>query len=177
MEIKHRADIYKIIDISLPTAELGCAEGLFSRDILNWGVPKHYLVDTWATIQGQRGDGGNDQGWHDANLDNVKKLVKPFGNKAVILRGFSVDMAARVENVSLGFVNVDCDHSYEGVKADISAWWPKLKTGGVMAFHDYEMPHYGVKQAVTEFAQANGLEIHLLPEREPKDAGAYLIKK
>lgn len=177
MEIKYRADLHKIIDLTLPTAELGCAEGLFSRDILNWGVPKHYLVDTWATISGQKGDGGNGQEWHNSNLENVKKLMSPFGKKAVILRGMSTDMAARVDDDSLGFVNVDCDHSYEGVKADIAAWWRKLKVGGVMAFHDYEMEHYGVKTAVLEFAGNNGQEVHLLPENAKHDSGAYIIKK
>lgn len=184
MEIKHRADIYKIIDLSLPCAEIGVAEGQFSRDILNWGVPLLYSVDTWATIKGQCGDGGNDQAWHDANYEKAKALLKPFGERSKILRGLSTDMAKIIDNDSLGFINVDCDHSYEGVKADILAWWPKLKVGGVMAFHDYEMPQYGVKRAVTEFATVTypGLMqmnygIQLLPENKPEDAGAYLIKR
>lgn len=176
MEIKHRADLNKIIDLSLPCAEVGVAEGQFSRDILNWGVPLLYCVDAWATINGQRGDGGNDQNWHDKNMENAIELLKPFKDRFLILRGLSVEMSKCVEDNSLGFINIDCDHSYEGVKADIAAWWPKLKIGGVMAFHDYEMTHYGVKQAVTEFAKGK-YEIHLLPENKPEDAGAYLIKK
>jgi predicted O-methyltransferase YrrM len=31
---------------------------------------------------------------------------------------------------------VDGDHSFEGVAADIRAWYPTLKPGGVMCFHD-----------------------------------------
>lgn len=179
MEIKHRADIYKILpSFGVMAAEIGVAEGQFSRDILNWECVKGlYSIDTWATIKGQRGDGGNDQAWHDANYEKAKALLKPFGERSKILRGLSTDMAKIIDNDSLGFVNVDCDHSYEGVKADVEAWWPKLKSGGVISFHDYEMQHYGVKQAVTEFAKVNKLEIHLLPENKPEDAGAYLIKK
>lgn len=37
----------------------------------------------------------------------------------------------------VNFVWVDGDHSYNGVKGDILAWWPKLKTNGIMALHDY----------------------------------------
>lgn len=177
MEIKYRADLYKIIDLSLPAVELGVAEAQFSRDILNWGVVKLYSIDAWATINGQKGDGGFDQEWHNMNYYKAKLLLKPFGERSVILRGLSVEMSRQLEDDSLGFVNVDCDHSYEGVKADIHAYWPKLKVGGVMAFHDMENTMYGVKQAVQEFAKANGLEVHLLPENKPEDAGAYLIKK
>ena len=35
------------------------------------------------------------------------------------------------------FIWVDGDHSYGGVKGDILTWWPKLKTNGIMALHDY----------------------------------------
>lgn len=51
---------------------------------------------------------------------------------------------------------VDGDHTYQAVKADILAWLPKLRAGGLLCGHDYthaadgliERP--GVKQAVDE---------------------------
>lgn len=174
--LKYRRDLYQIIDLTLPAAEIGVAEGYFSSDILEWGVPKLYMVDNWGTLN-VSGDGGNPQEWHDKNYDDAIKRISKFNGRAIILRGLSTEMADKVEYESLGFINIDCDHSYQGVKADISAWWSKLVNGGVMAFHDYENKAYGVKQAVEEFARANGLEIHLLPEDKPEDAGAYLIKK
>jgi hypothetical protein len=174
--INYRADLYKVIDLTLPSAELGCAEGYFSADILSWGVPKHYMVDNWGNIPNQSGDGGNDDQWHNSNFIKSMDRVKDYGDKVVILRGMSVPMADKVENNSLGFVNVDCDHSYRGVMGDIKAWWPKLVTGGVMAFHDFEATQYGVKMAVHEFAAINKLTVNLLPENKIEDAGAYLIK-
>lgn len=173
--IKYRRDLYQIIDLNLPAAEIGVAEGFFSRDILEWGVPKLYMVDNWGTLN-VKGDGGNEQWWHDRNYDDAINRVAKFTGKIAILRGLSTLMADKVADESLGFINIDCDHSYQGVKADIYAWWPKLVKGGVMAFHDYENKNYGVKQAVEEFARANGLEIHLLPEDKEEDAGAYIIK-
>lgn len=34
-------------------------------------------------------------------------------------------------------VFIDAMHTYEACKQDIELWWPRLKPGGVMAFHDY----------------------------------------
>lgn len=176
MDIKYRRDLGKIIDLSLPAAEIGVAEGYFSADILSWGVAKLYMVDAWTHLN-VSGDGANSQSWHDKNLSDAKMRVSKYNGRAVILKGISWEMGVYVADESLGFINIDCDHSYGGVKQDIQAWWPKLIKGGVMSFHDYENTAYGVKRAVTEFASANGLEIHLLPEDKIEDAGAYLIKK
>jgi len=62
---------------------------------------------------------------------------------------------------------VDGDHSYEGVKADIAGWTPKVAPGGVVAFHDFktepkvEKKHAGIKKAVLEWEREDGW--HLLP--------------
>lgn len=41
------------------------------------------------------------------------------------------------DNQPVDLVFVDGDHSVEGCKADINAWWPLIKPGGFMAVHDY----------------------------------------
>ncbi len=54
---------------------------------------------------------------------------------------------------------LDGNHSYEGVKNDLNAWWPKLKSGGLFCGDDYhhasnsDEGRYGVIQAVEEFAE------------------------
>lgn len=173
--IRYRRELNQVIDLSKPAAEIGVAEGYFSADILAWGVSMLYMVDKWEHIPNISGDGNNDQEWHDKNLAEATERVSKYGAKVKILKGDSVEMAKKVRK-KLGYVNIDCDHSYEGVRDDIEAWWPKLASGGVMSFHDYENPSYGVKRAVKEFAEREGLEIHLLPEDKMEDAGAYLIK-
>lgn len=48
------------------------------------------------------------------------------------------------------FVFIDADHSYEGCRADIAAYLPLLRPGGLIAGHDYSDRWPGVKQAVDE---------------------------
>lgn len=48
-------------------------------------------------------------------------------------------------------VFLDAMHTYDEVKADIERWYPTLKSGGTLAFHDYGHPHFpDVKRAVDE---------------------------
>lgn len=59
---------------------------------------------------------------------------------------------------------IDGDHSYTGCKADIEAWIPHVKIGGVVIFHDCAnmnntMPHllhFEVTKAVSEWYQRDG---------------------
>lgn len=176
--VRHRRDLWRLVTASGlrgNAAEIGVAEGYFSADILSWPCefPRVYMVDRWACNAGQKGDGGFNQSWHDSNRRQAQGRVAKFGDRAVILQGDSHLMAAHVPNQSLALVYIDGDHSYDGVMRDIQAWFGKLVDGGIMAFHDYEAPEYGVKQAVKEFCNRTRHHIHLLPEDNLADAGAY----
>jgi len=66
----------------------------------------------------------------------------------------SVKAAGCFEDAELDFVFIDAEHSYEAVRADISAWWPKLRPGGMLIGHDYNPERFpGVCRAADEFAQ------------------------
>lgn len=54
---------------------------------------------------------------------------------------------------SLDLVFIDGNHDYESVKEDIQLQIPKLKSGGLLAGHDYHLEEDcspGVKRAVDE---------------------------
>lgn len=145
--------------------------------MLDWPIEFDYLfmVDRWRTVEEQLGDASQPQEWHSENYIKAKKAVARHGLRAVFMRGDSVERSQCIIDGSLKLVYIDADHSYEGVKRDIEAWVPKLVPGGVLAFHDYANPDYGVNRAVQEFASATNLVVHDIPEESVYDAGAFII--
>jgi len=178
-QLKYRRDIWKLF-ITTPVsmlggvAEIGVAEGNYSEDLLKMPMPwpRVYLVDRWQHAK-IKGDSNMPQSWHDMNLAQVQTRTAPFSSRVRILKGESREAAHAVPDASLSLVYVDADHSYNGVKSDCEVWFPKVKKGGFMAFHDYQNPAYGVKKAVQEFAAANNLTVIDIPEDKAEDAGAY----
>ncbi len=128
--IDYRNELNKIIDIKLPVAELGCAEGLFSADMLRWGIPFLWMVDNYGTIQNAFGDGANPQQWHDMNMNQALARAAQFSTATVqLLRGITWEMASQVPDNSLGLLYLDACHTYDCVKKDLEAWFPKVKRG------------------------------------------------
>jgi predicted O-methyltransferase YrrM/glycosyltransferase involved in cell wall biosynthesis len=67
------------------------------------------------------------------------------------IQGKSVDVASQFEDGSIDFIFIDASHDYENVLADINAWYPKLKPGGLIAGDDYAGCWGGVIEAVNEY--------------------------
>lgn len=166
--------LMKRLNLPMIGAELGIAEGYFSNDLLTGGLEKLYMVDAWATLPG-RGDGAFPQEWHDANMKKAIERVAKHGNKAVILRGTTFEMAKEVPDESLGLIHLDAGHWYEDVWQDLHAWFPKLVRGGICSGHDYANRAYGVFQAVHDFTNGR-YEVHTVRENKPEDAGFLFIK-
>ena len=77
------------------------------------------------------------------NIKDLKNIIT-FHNKS------SLEAVEMYDDNSLDFVFIDSSHEYEETLAELKAWYPKVKSGGIFAGHDY--PCWpGVKQAVDEF--------------------------
>ena len=66
----------------------------------------------------------------------------------VPIRKDSVAASADFQDQSFDMIFIDGDHSYKGCLADIQAWYPKLKPGGIFLGHDGELE---VRKAVDVF--------------------------
>jgi|FLOH01.1.fsa_nt_gi predicted O-methyltransferase YrrM len=69
------------------------------------------------------------------SLEKFKENTAGRDNITLLL-GKSEDMVPVLENNFFDLVFIDGDHRYASVKKDIEMSLPKLKVGGVMAFHD-----------------------------------------
>jgi hypothetical protein len=137
--------------------EIGVAGWRFSKNIVRyWKNFSHlYLVDLWRYQETGYNDGCNlpDEKQEERYLD-VKKYFDTKYNNVTTIREWSHLAAETFPDNFFDFVYIDANHSYSGCKKDLESWYPKVKTGGVFAGHDYSLgpeDRYCVKKAVDEF--------------------------
>jgi cephalosporin hydroxylase len=79
-----------------------------------------------------------------------------FNDLVTLVPADSVKASSLFADNSVSMVFLDTDHSYEHLRAEIVAWLPKVKIGGIIAGDDIGLPHEldpiwpGVRRAVTE---------------------------
>lgn len=138
--------------------EIGCwlgeSSSYMARKIRDSGKKIEFsCVDTWKGSEGIA--------WMKPYLERCGGDMLPAWKRRMADRGVSeyarpiqlpsVEAAKLFEDESLDFVMIDGDHQYEAVLADIEAWLPKVKHGGLLTGDDYdEASHSGVVQAVRE---------------------------
>lgn len=120
-------------------AEVGVFKGEFA-ELLCQGIPglHLYCVDRWAPYRVENADGSTQTIFkrsEDAYAE-AKQRLAPYDCE--FLRMSSVEGAAAIQDGSLDFIFVDADHRWQAVLADLAAWIPKVKPGGIIAGHDYE---------------------------------------
>ena len=89
----------------------------------------------------------------------AERAVEPFKDRIEWLIMPSVEAAERLKDGALDYVFIDACHNYEPVKADIEAWYPKVRSGGIVAGHDFSVHFEGVKQSVRERFGEDGFSV------------------
>lgn len=85
---------------------------------------------------------------HAFRNEGITKLEDDYSWSTFWLADSS-ESAKRVKDESIDLVYIDATHKYESVLADINAWYPKIRQGGVISGHDYgDSYHSEVVRAV-----------------------------
>lgn len=150
-------------------AEVGVFEGRFATCLLEVARPQSLiLIDPWVGTVASGDEDGNHVRWVDLR-DAFDRVASTLGMdpRVQIMRGRSEDMLPCLPDCGLDAVYLDGDHSYAGVAADLRIAWSKVKPGGWIMGHDYEMNmhkarqayDFGVKKAVQEFLTEHDLSL------------------
>lgn len=107
-----------------------------------------YAVDTF------KGDG--DTGKIDVYQNFVSNVRAADCNGVIAMNRDSVHAAEDFIDQHLAGVFIDAAHDYDSVLADLKAWEPKVKPGGIIAGHDIDAE--GVQRALAEM----GWEYHVV---------------
>lgn len=132
-------------------AEIGVQYGSFSRKIAKHWTGDIICIDVW----------------NDADIYEIAKDYLR-GDQFNLNKGSSESISKLADDESLDWVYIDADHHYAEVKNDIEIWYKKVRSGGIIAGHDYckyqypwDNTPFGVIQAVDEFCKKNGYKVQL----------------
>lgn len=159
-------------------AEIGVWTGDFSARMLRVIRPKVlHLIDPWKYESAPTYElsfyGG--QTGSQANMDVIHDLVcKRFSRQIAtgevrIHRSSSADAAATFPDGYFDWVYIDGNHQYEFVKRDLESFYPKVKTGGLIAGDDYGNRGWwedGVTQAVNAFTLGGLCEVVVIEHNQ-----------
>ena len=160
------SDFYKLIVDKFDNAtfvEIGSWKGrssiFMAVEIINSNKNiKQYCVDTWkGSAEHIRFSILNDDGLYHEFLKNIE----PVNHVITPVRMKSLDACNTFEDGSLDFIFIDASHEYDDVKQDIEHWYPKVKSGGIIAGHDYDNSWFGVVRAVNEWSSENNKKIEI----------------
>ena len=119
-------------------AEIGVWDGAFSEELArgNAGMKRLLCVDPWLAYRRY-----NERKNVQARLDRAYACAQErlSGLPCELLRMTSIEAAATVPDGSLDFVYIDANHAEAFVREDLIAWAPKVRAGGCLCGHDYEL--------------------------------------
>jgi lipopolysaccharide biosynthesis glycosyltransferase len=141
--------------------EIGVFKGEFLHYLeknCNWGS-----IDAVDLFEGTTCSGdadGNNLVYYDVGKSYLELLEKYKEMPNIkIYKSNSIHFLQNQDDNTYDIIYIDGDHSYNGVKQDLMNAFRKIKKGGYIMGHDYEMNmkkaknkyDFGVKQAVDEF--------------------------
>lgn len=152
-----RVDLMRHIPHGGIGVEVGVCVGEFAEQIIKANRPKFlYGVDHWDAPINPVTDSAFRKEQRDRLWRTMYRLAKPIARgqyRPICLP--SIDAARLFKPNSIDWVYIDAHHSYFALKADLEAWVPKVKPGGIISGHDWNKPC--IRKAVWRFVRAAGI--------------------
>ena len=165
IERAKEGDIIVEVGVLFGKSILHLCDGLRKRGLLGkvevwaidpWQLTEHMLPVGWPW----RADVEKSGGPFNCYCDSVLGADRELAEAIRVVRARGVQGARLFNDASLTMVMIDSEHTYMGCSQEIHTWWPKIKTGGMLAGDDYgdptngyteKSPFYGVVKAVRDF--------------------------
>ena len=163
--------------------ELGVWRGEFAEHNLNkWRGAKYVLVDLWTSrdtdcVNGNESFcvyGGNESRSYDKMVTGLRmqRGGARFAGRYEMVQNSTLEAATLFPDGHFDWLYLDATHTYAEAKADLDAWYPKVRLGGLISGHDYQFQHqaigdgyvFGVRDAVDEFAARRHLRVYQTSE-------------
>lgn len=159
-------------------AEIGVEYGRFSETLANGitGVTL-YSIDAWSAYSAYR------EHVTQAKLERIfAEAQKRLAGKSQIIREYSDKASEQFADDSLDFVYIDANHQFLNVTQDIHYWSAKVRSGGIVAGHDFKR-HKGsyanvnhVKDVVQAWAYAHNIKVWFILEGD-KSPSWFWVKR
>ena len=162
-------------------AEIGVYRGEFTKKFCEVGL-KMYAIDPWMAYLGA-GRSENKSDMQDVNFDHAKKSLSPYPD-CTLVRKTSMDALADFKDESLDFIYIDGDHRFRYIAEDLSEWYKKVKSGGIISGHDYfsTSPNANnvichVKPIVDAFVKTYSIDNFYIIGKEKDKTPSWIIQK
>ena len=146
--------------------EVGTQRGLFAKVLCDTCPSLHLTcVDPWQAYSSHPQE--QQDGFYQTTVERLA------GCNVTLVRKRSLDAATTFADASLDFVYVDGAHDFDNAAQDIIQWSAKVKPGGIVAVHDFDLTD--VRCAIESYVRCH----HIIPwyltnERHPT---AFWVKR
>jgi predicted O-methyltransferase YrrM len=152
---------------------LGASAIPVARAIRRWGGTLT-CVDTWAGEVHQPAGSPRQTPWMLVSC--ARNFIEAGVSAHVRLIPATTTEAAQWWTEPIDYLYIDADHSYASVVADLAAWMPHVKPGGLIVGDDYGNDLYpGVQPAWDAFERAQGLTLTRYQSTPPVAHGVQVI--
>jgi hypothetical protein len=135
--VDHIAFGYDIVEALRPAlvVELGTQSGVsyftFCQSVRDHALgTRCFAVDTW------RGD-AHTSTYDESLFQEVEAHnTTQYADFSTLLRMYFAEACQRFDVESIDLLHIDGYHTYDAVRNDFEAWYPKVAPGGIILFHD-----------------------------------------